>query len=86
MEAVQFNDRTLDTSRGVAEVNRGTSGGGCFHKAPYLTSSGPAAGSGWPVLPVPMLFKPTPGFPPFWNAHASAMNQQVDSGQAESGW
>ena len=32
---------------------------------PYLTPSWMAVGSGWPVFPVPFLFAPTTGFPPF---------------------
>ena len=39
---------------------------------PYLTPSGTAAGSGWPVFPVPFPFAPTSaGFPPFWSQHAA---------------
>ena len=38
---------------------------------PYLTPSGTAAGSGWPVFPVPYPFTPTSGFPPFWSQHAA---------------
>ena len=38
---------------------------------PYLTPSGTAAGSGWPVFPVPLSFVQTPGFPPFWSQHVT---------------
>ena len=38
---------------------------------PYLTPSGTAAGSGWPVFPVPFPFAPTSGFPPFWSQYAT---------------
>ena len=37
---------------------------------PYLTFSGTAVGSGWPVFPVPFPFAPTPNFPPFWPQNA----------------
>ena len=40
---------------------------------PYLTPSGTAVGSGWPVFPVPFPFAPTTGFPPFWGQHAAGI-------------
>ena len=51
---------------------------------PYLTPSGMAAGSGWPVFPVPFPFAPTSGFPPFWTQHATG-TQLTPHGAGDSG-